>query len=57
MILYHGSDSIIEHFDISHSRKKLDFGIGFYLTSIKDQAIKWADQFKSESNKGYVNSY
>lgn len=42
MKLYHGSVSRIEKPDVSHSRANLDFGRGFYLTSFKSQAEKWA---------------
>jgi hypothetical protein len=34
MRLYHASTSIIEKPDVLHSRDKLDFGKGFYLTAI-----------------------
>lgn len=42
MKLYHGSNCVIKVPDIEHSRKNLDFGEGFYLTSHKKQAEKWA---------------
>lgn len=42
MRLYHGSTLSIEKPDISHSRGNLDFGKGFYLTSIPEQARRWA---------------
>ena len=35
MILYHGSYLAIEKPDLLHSRPNLDFGKGFYLTSIR----------------------
>ena len=38
MRLYHASTSIIEKPDVLHSRDKLDFGKGFYLTTIREQA-------------------
>ena len=37
MILYHSSSEIVQHPDIAHSRLYLDFGKGFYLTSIYEQ--------------------
>lgn len=40
--LYHGSYTIIEHPLVSVGRKELDFGPGFYLTRLKDQAERWA---------------
>lgn len=42
MNLYHGSNCVIKIPDINHSRKNLDFGEGFYLTSYKKQAERWA---------------
>lgn len=38
MILYHGSNVEIKKIDLSRSRKFKDFGTGFYLTTILDQA-------------------
>lgn len=40
MILYHGSYLAIENPDLLHSRSNLDLGKGFYLTSIREQAVK-----------------
>ena len=42
MIVYHGSTEIIEKPDVIHSKKYLDFGKGFYITSFENQAKKWA---------------
>lgn len=42
MIVYHGTTEIIEKPDINHSKKYLDFGVGFYLTTYEEQAKKWA---------------
>ena len=42
MIVYHGTTEIIEKPDITHSKRYLDFGKGFYLTSFAEQAKKWA---------------
>lgn len=42
MILYHGSNVEIQEIDLSLSRKFKDFGTGFYLTTILDQAIERA---------------
>lgn len=46
MKLYHSSNVVVEHPDILHSRKYLDFGRGFYLTSIYEQAVRYAQRFK-----------
>ena len=42
MRVYHGTIEIIEKPDVIHSKKYLDFGKGFYLTSFENQARKWA---------------
>lgn len=42
MRLFHGSDCVIEHPDVTYSRRYLDFGLGFYVTSIREQAERWA---------------
>lgn len=42
MIVYHGTTEIIKLPDVRHSKKYLDFGMGFYLTTYEEQAKKWA---------------
>ena len=37
MIVYHGSTEIIKNPDVSHSKKYLDFGKGFYITTFENQ--------------------
>lgn len=58
MIVYHGSSQIIEAPDISFSKNYLDFGKGFYLTTFKKQAEKWAER-KASRYRGepIVNEY
>ena len=43
MIVYHGSTEIIKNPDVVHSKKYLDFGRGFYITTFENQAKKWAE--------------
>lgn len=57
MILYHGSLEAIEKPDISFSRNNTDFGKGFYTTTIKSQAEKWADRFKRRFGYGTLSIY
>lgn len=38
MIVYHGSTPKIEKPDVTYSKLNLDFGKGFYVTTIKNQA-------------------
>ena len=42
MILYHGSYTVIEKPRIITQEKGRDFGFGFYTTTIKAQAERWA---------------
>ena len=57
MKLYHSSNLIVEHPDILHSRKYLDFGRGFYLTSIYEQAVRYAQRFKRRGQDAWLNVY
>ena len=45
MKLYHSSNLIVEYPDIRHSRKYLDFGRGFYLTTLHEQTVRYAQRF------------
>ena len=42
MIVYHGSTEVVEKPDVGHSYRRLDFGMGFYVTTVKEQAERWA---------------
>ena len=42
MKVYHGSTMMIRKPDVIHSKSFLDFGPGFYVTSYKEQAERWA---------------
>ena len=44
MILYHGSNIEIQQINLTMCRPYKDFGQGFYLTTIKQQAIKMAQR-------------
>jgi hypothetical protein len=44
MIIYHGSNLVVEQPRIMQSERMLDFGTGFYTTSNKKQAIRWAQR-------------
>lgn len=57
MIVYHGSFVEVVKPDVFHSRDNVDFGKGFYITLIKEQAIKWAARFKKHKGKGIVSAY
>ena len=51
MILYHESDVIVSAPGVEYSTRNLDFGKGFYTTSIKEQAMRWAQR------KALINSF
>ena len=57
MTVYHASKFIIELPDVYHSRDLLDFGKGFYLTSLVEQAKKYAQRFLFQGDKAYLNQY
>lgn len=57
MKLYHASTVVIDKPDILHSRDKLDFGKGFYLTAIREQALRYAERFTIRGKVAYVNEY
>ncbi|BDR65765.1 DUF3990 domain-containing protein [Clostridium tetani] len=59
MILYHGSNVIVKDPKIIKANRTLDFGYGFYTTTSKEQAWKWAKikQRRENTNKGIVSIY
>ena len=57
MRLYHSSNMIVEHPDTQHSRRYLDFGRGFYLTSLHEQAVRYAQRFKRRGQPAWLNTY
>lgn len=57
MKLYHSSNVIVDHPDTKHSRQYLDFGRGFYLTSLHEQAVRYGMRFKRRGQQAWLNSY
>ena len=59
MIVYHGSNATVERPDVQHSYRSLDFGRGFYVTSVKEQAERWARRKADLTGQGtpMVNVY
>lgn len=57
MKLFHASTICIEKPDVLHSRDNLDFGKGFYLTSIREQAIRYAERFTRRGKEAFINEY
>jgi beta-galactosidase GanA len=59
MLVFHGSDIKIENIDLSKSEYFKDFGGGFYVTNIREQAyLRALDVAKRHnSNKPVVTEY
>ena len=55
MILYHGSYLEVRIPDLSHSRKNVDFGCGFYTTPLFEQAVNWCRKFKRQGKDSVVS--
>ena len=56
IILYHGSEKIIENPIFGAGKKNNDFGLGFYCTESNDLAKEWAVCRPNEQN-GWVHKY
>lgn len=61
MIVYHGSNAIVDKPDVEHSFRQLDFGKGFYVTTVREQAVRWAhrknDILRNKNFKPILNIY
>lgn len=57
MILYHGSFLEIAKPDLTHSRLNVDFGRGFYVTPLHEQAVKWCEKFKRRGKSGIISIF
>ena len=59
MTVYHGSVDIVKKPDINHSYRPLDFGKGFYVTTVEEQAKKWARRKANimSTEKSIINVY
>ncbi|MGN0475625.1 MAG: DUF3990 domain-containing protein [Acutalibacteraceae bacterium] len=57
MILYHGSFVEVAAPDLLHSRPNVDFGLGFYTTPIREQAVNWCIKFKRQKKDGILSKY
>ncbi len=57
IMVYHGSGREVVKPDLSFSRPDLDFGRGFYLTPIRDQAVRWALRSLRRGNRAFLNRY
>lgn len=57
MKVYHASSVIVDLPDASHSREHLDFGKGFYVTTIELQALEYGQRFLRRGRKAWLNVY
>ena len=57
MMVYHGGAVAVTSPDLVHSRKAVDFGPGFYVTPILDQAVRWSEKRKRRSGLAAVSKY
>ena len=59
MIIYHGSDVLVENPEIRAGESFLAFGIGFYTTTSYEQAERWAriKMRRAKAYTGYVSIY
>lgn len=56
-MFYHGSFLEISKPDLVHSRHNVDFGRGFYVTPLYEQASKWCEKFKRRGKDGIISWY
>jgi hypothetical protein len=58
-MLYHGSSVLVEKPKSLKSNRTLDFGYGFYTTTDKEQAYKWAKikQNREAAKNGFISVY
>ncbi len=57
MIVFHTSNIEVAHPDIKHSRDYLDFGRGFYLTKLEEQARSYGQRFIRRDEPAIMNIY
>lgn len=57
MTVYHGSTEEIICPLVNVGRRNLDFGQGFYITDLKQQAISWATRPANQGQKKFLNVY
>ena len=55
--VFHGSYVKIEKPDLAFSRETVDFGKGFYVTPLHEQAVRWTLRWKRRNHQAIVNKY
>lgn len=54
VVVYHGGTDIVEYPICQFGRLHLDFGHGFYITNIRQQAVSWAVQMSVRRNRNPI---
>lgn len=57
MLVYHSSNRHFTSPDVSHSREALDFGKGFYVTRLREQAEKYANRYLRAGEDAYMHIF
>lgn len=58
IIVYHGGTETIENPICKFGRKNLDFGQGFYVTNLREQAVSWANNMaRNRKMPAVLNRY
>lgn len=58
IIVYHGGTETVENPICKFGRKNLDFGQGFYVTTLREQAITWANNMaRNRKMPAVLNRY
>lgn len=57
MRVFHGSTTIVDSPLVHVGRRNLDFGQGFYVTDLQEQAISWAQRPLNAGKPHFLNIY
>jgi len=57
MTVWHGGGAEVSAPDLTHSRKAVDFGAGFYITPIREQAERWCEKRKRRTGHAVLSRY
>ena len=57
LTVYHGATCVVDRPLCNAGRPNLDFGQGFYITALKEQAISWATRIVNMGLPQWLNIY
>ncbi len=57
IIVYHGATCIVKRPLCLVGRPNLDFGQGFYVTDLREQAVNWATRAANAGKAQWLNRY